>query len=785
MKGLRPALRIWLAVLAAVLVSCGPVQDDFASDVERELDRGRAYASELVTRARVAPEPSGAVAVGYLERHRLGLGSPFRLIEYALQDPRLEKAQREQLAWSLLAATVDGTGYRVDPRAMVVEGDLAGAVRHLELIEGAIEAAPDPEGGVLAVRLAYAMAAAENTIRAAVPARVSQAAALIRDRAVAREDARRLLRAAGTGTDPLSLVSVWRVERRFRVEAPTVLPVASDVEQDAIALAPRLLEGIRTIHNRPRVGPLVPAPEARQRTLLSPDAARTLAAYSAEYNAPPQTPVLVSVNAYRNSSQPLTPWTAAARSRFFDHAVNEERLAAEHALLQHSMPVDEGARLGLLRAAVALRAYAQERPWFPGFGGPAERDLEERFGLAGITFDEETPAAWRPYYRRMLESSLSDLQRVLPALDVRGLRFRFSPRQGSRGTLAVHDPRTRTIHIPVATGAGTIAHEVAHDLDWQTALRRYNVRGDYASDRAVRLSDERLASVLRGLTTASLRAAGGDATAHASRPAEVFARSMDWFVAVALAREGRLNGYLSSVQDDVLTGYGTVTPPDVSGTAGQALITLLDDVAPVYPETRRWFLESYGRSRAPTAYDLARRVLEAPLDPGQGDDRREALDPEPRTPALDPVLDHESGTPVDSAAASETPSQPVLVQLALLDARLDRLAAARDSVLAMVADGCSGVGYDDLVDEPRRRLVGLVAEARARGMAMDIGRRVAGAEGGQWVESRLRGRHLEEGLEPVLAEAMTPLLERVEAAGVTGGAGEACSALSLGRDFWR
>jgi hypothetical protein len=78
--------------------------------------------------------------------------------------------------------------------------------------------------------------------------------------------------------------------------------------------------------------------------------------------------------------------------------------------------------------------------------------------------------------------------------------------------------------------------------------------------------------------------------------------------------EGRINGYLSSVQDDLLTGYGTVTPPDVTGAAGQALMALLDEVAPVYPETRRWFLQSYGQLRSPTAFDLARRILEAPLD---------------------------------------------------------------------------------------------------------------------------------------------------------------------------
>jgi hypothetical protein len=61
-------------------------------------------------------------------------------------------------------------------------------------------------------------------------------------------------------------------------------------------------------------------------------------------------------------------------------------------------------------------------------------------------------------------------------------------------------------------------------------------------------------------------AAGGDTTASrpstASRPTEVFARNVDWFVSAALAREGRMNGYLSAVQDPVLTGYASATTPE-------------------------------------------------------------------------------------------------------------------------------------------------------------------------------------------------------------------------------
>src|SRR5690606_26354018 len=109
---------------------------------------------------------------------------------------------------------------------------------------------------------------------------------------------------------------------------------------------------------------------------------------------------------------------------------------------------------------------------------------------------------------------------------------------------------------PPGSSAGTVAHEIAHDLDWQVALRRYRVRGDYASDRASRGGTDRLAARVRDLSQSAALNVGDDrAGAHARRPAENFARAVDWFVSASLASQGRTNGYLSSVQDHVLTGY--------------------------------------------------------------------------------------------------------------------------------------------------------------------------------------------------------------------------------------
>lgn len=750
----RKTIRGWLLIAAMLVAACGPIEEaGFAADVQRELDRGRTYAGELVRDSEPARTVEEAIETGYLERLRLGLGSPFRLIEYSLQDPRLPRERRERLAWSLLAATVDGESYRVDPRAVAAKDDTA-AARHLELVEGTIAGSAHPAAGVLAVRLAYDMAAAESTVPERLRQRISQAVALIHDRQVSRIDARRLLRAAGSSTDPMALLTVWRVEGRFGVEKPMVA-LASEMEREAIALAPRLLQAIRDIPEGPGVGPVVPRPESDRpipQPLLGPGAATLLASESAAYDAPPQTPVVVPVRAHRKQATELSP----AVDRFYENAVNEERLAAEHALLAHTGSVDRRVSRAVLGAAVGLRAYAQERPWFPGFDGPARRDLEDRFGLAAVEFPESMPAHWRPYYRRMLETALSDLQRILPALDLRGLRVRFEAREGSPGTLAVHDPRTRTIFIPPATGAGTIAHEVAHDIDWVTALRRYRVRGDYATDRAVRLADERLARVLRGLSTTALVPPGDTDRphTHASRPAEAFARSMDWFVAAALARDGQLNGYLSSVQDQVLTGYGTVAPPDISGEAGQALMALLDEVAPVYPETRRWFLGTYGRQRAPTASDLARRLVEAPLENGGG--------PLPVPSAVDPDVDPGVG---DDPVAPDV--EPLLERIAATLDRMDALARARDAVLRMVDHSCRPVGYDNGAQQARRRLVAMVTHARARGLALDAAVAVAGPDGRDWVAARLNGRSRDAGMDPVVADVLGRLVDRVNELGHT------------------
>jgi hypothetical protein len=697
-----------LTAFTALASSCERIS--VGPEIAGELRRGRAYAEAIAEQPRADTttpiDAATAVALGYLERHRLGLGSPFRLIDYALRDGRLPDSSRATLAWALLARTLDGDGYRIDPLALdsldtpsPFAGTSAGS-DHLRLIDGAVRDARDPRAGELAVRLAYTIAAAEHRLRSGAPLIAAYAAALVSDRERAREDARELLRVARSrGEDPLAMVSPWRAERRFRVERPPMERLSAAGELEAMELTPRLLRELGDLAERQASDDGPRAVEMEHSPFLDRAAAVRLAEVERLTNAPPMAPVVVSLAKYRGrvaGAAGLSPLERAARERFVTRARGEEGLVAERGIIAESAPGISVAR-ATLAAAVALRAYSQERPWLPGDGGPTTRELTDRFGLAAITFDPDVPEWWKPYYRSMLAASVRDIRRVIPALDLAGLRIHFgeSPMRGA--ALALHEPRQRTIYLPLATGAGTIAHELAHDIDWQTARARYAVRGAYATDRV--LGDERggrLAASLRGLAAASKGgAAYGDAAQPLSaRPTEVFARGLDWFVAVSLAREERTNGYLSSVQDDLLTGYVTVTPPDVTGGAGSALVSILDDVAPAAPVVREWFLTRYGAGRALTPYDLVRRVLEAPLD----------------------------------SAAADTPATLTQLVAPVIDAR----AAALALIDAGSCRPGSGGHEDERMARARRRLVDLTARARASGLMRDRGTVLAAQDAWRW-----------------------------------------------------
>jgi hypothetical protein len=606
----------------------------YSGDVNLLLARGSAYSSYLTTRRAAELTDAEVLALGYLERARVGLGSPFRLAEFALRDPDLPEEVRTRLAYAILAQVVQGRIYEVEPAVLdlVQLAGPAGATRaglqQMQLIEREIASAPTAVSGERAVRLAYRLAEAERTVVGVPQSVVAHVAALLADRRRAREDLTLLLRTATQlNEDPLALLVAWRRELRFRVEGPALAPVSVREEEAEARDGPQVALALRALAQRLSMPTSFLPPAEDQgvvhRSFLTQETAHRLMALAEQRDYPAQAPVSVAVWINRESllTRPgLEPWQRDARERYADSVWNEERLVAGGQILREA-GAGRGTRLPLieLQAATFMRVWNQEEPWFPGETAPAARDLEARFGLAAVEFGGEVPEGWRPYYLRMLGRSLSDLQRVLPTASVRGLRIRIGPLPHDVRALALHEPRTRTLFLPPFTGSGTVAHEVAHDLDWQLARARYQVRGGYATDLAVRAQrGDRIATSLNTLAAALTRPGAVDQppNPHENRPAEVFARGTDWLVAAVLAHEGRTGGYLTSFQDAALTGYGTTRGPDVGGAAVPSLLAILDGIAPVPERTRELAMESFGPNRPLSPSEIAGAVLDAGIELG-------------------------------------------------------------------------------------------------------------------------------------------------------------------------
>ncbi len=722
-------MRSGAAIVALALAACARGEPaaqriDATDEIRREADD----AAEWVVAARRG-EPlsdSRTLAVGYLERGRLGLGSPFRLAEFALADPRLYDDDRAPVAAWLLRAALERDLYVIDPRVLdgielprELDGRRSG-FEHLKLIDRTIREADDPRAGELAVRIAYLLASAEGVVRRSGARTAVRVAALIRDRELARRDAAALVRRAEqAGVSALVALPDWRARGESDLEAPLSTPLSPALEEEALALARLTTEAVRNLAATESAAP--PDPERPPRSLLGLRAAARLAALAAELDAPPRPAISVALEAHRSileSDVAFGPRGKAAASRFLHQARDEEALAGELALLNARTGDHPVGSSVALWAAVGLRPFSQERPWFPGFPAPSVAALAERHGIGEVTFDAAVPDRWRPFYLAVLDVALRDLRRVMPTLHLDGLRVHVGVEREGPGPLALHDPGERRLYLPPATAAGTLAHEIAHDLDWQVALRRYRVRGDYGTDRAFRARSDPLSTWVRGLAAAAPGSDRGNAAdSHWTRPAEVFARGVDWFAVVSLGHEGRMNGYLSSVQDDLLTGYGTVPAPDVTGAAGGALIAILDDVAPAYPATREWFLSAYGPARAHTPLDLIRMVLaEAP------------------------------------AYAPETEAGPAGPRR--LSAALQGYEVAA-AALETWACRSPGSAYGGRGAGARFELIADASRAAARGLAMDRAEAIAGRSGRRWLARRIFGRRWRE--EPVPDDARPEL----------------------------
>jgi hypothetical protein len=370
---------------------------------------------------------------------------------------------------------------------------------------------------------------------------------------------------------------------------------------------------------------------------LRADVGERLAALPSVRDAYPMAPVVVTLGGYRQSEvadslvDVRTPAPERrARQRLVARSTTDERLVAEWAVARAALPAGSATRREL--AALVQAAAVTLRPWAqaavepaPGADTATVPDLVDvlrlRDGVRAVTFEPAVPAAWRPVAVRQLGRAVADLRRVFPHLTLDGLTVRLaeSPRRGL--ALALHEPRSRTVYLPPATGAGTVAHELVHDLDAQAAQAQLAVRGVYGTDRLTRTGGSGdLARAVRALaaTTPSgnprnpLGSAPPTALAFdPNRPAERLARGADFFVAAALAREGRSNGVLSAVQDAVLTGFAGVTAPEPGDGAAEALVSVLDQVTLVPPATRQWYLARFGAMGVRSPLAVAQFALKA------------------------------------------------------------------------------------------------------------------------------------------------------------------------------
>lgn len=158
-----------------------------------------------------------------------------------------------------------------------------------------------------------------------------------------------------------------------------------------------------------------------------------------------------------------------------------------------------------------------------------------------------------------------------------------------------------------------------------------------------------MAASVAGLSHSQLVAPGeGRVSTHRQRPAEVFARAVEWLVPAALARDGRTNGFLSSVQDELLTGGGSVLPADVSLGSIAALSDLLDEMpSPDARAAAAGIRARFAGTSEWTPARVIRLVMETPLPTMRpsGDLERWAF--------LDPVGSLETSLPARALPCAE------------------------------------------------------------------------------------------------------------------------------------
>jgi hypothetical protein len=247
------------AAIALVVLDGTPARRGGARDVAAEFSAGARWADSIErSLARQAPAQMArgdVLAALYLERLRLGVGSPFRLIDYALRDPLLPESSRRPLAKAILARTSVGEAYATPVEALSLLASRAhdgSGLAHRQFMESVTETVESPRAAELALRLAYSVGTASGTVSHRAGAVALAAVAQARDRSLAMRDVAALLtEARRERRDPVDMVPFWRASRRFGVEQPLAHPPSAEDERQAVELLPTLLS---------RLDSLAPAP---------------------------------------------------------------------------------------------------------------------------------------------------------------------------------------------------------------------------------------------------------------------------------------------------------------------------------------------------------------------------------------------------------------------------------------------------------------------------------------------------------------------------------------------
>lgn len=575
------ALLLGAGLLALTIAGvCLTDRADARREVRNALADGVRFDDSLTSAVRVAqdtrPSFAAAIALSYFARVETGLGSPFRLVDLARTDPRLPIAWRSRVANAILARLVRDRGaMRVLPQAfdvaLVTDSGAGPALVHV--VDSVMALEGDSPLALESIRIASAQASASGALRGGAVPLLDAAALLAFDRVRARRDVERAIMAASRGDgDLLQVVATWRAERRFAVERPLLADMAPSPRRIAsrVALMRAAIELAAQTRDpnfsaRPFIAPM-PASAADAMSLLISIRSR-----------PVQPQVRLSVLDAAFVAADRRTASAPSVTRMLLSATNEETLVMALANAAKDSVLGPMAAAATLLASRGLRTLSQEPPFHPGTLELKPEQVVQRLGLASLTFGREVPESWRPFYAREFAAAVDALRDVFPRASFTGLNVRIGDRVLS-GALAVHDPRTRTLTLPLATGFGAVGHELMHDLDWQSARDYARREGTYATDNAWRGSHTQplaapLARLAEFVPVGSTTAAY---TAEARRPAELLARGADWFLATALARQGRMNGALSAVQDGWVRGYASAAGPVAFGDHTSALAALFD-----------------------------------------------------------------------------------------------------------------------------------------------------------------------------------------------------------------